>query len=59
MDKGRAKEIASSPIMADVRYNGKPIYIESVNEKKGTAKIHPLDRTVIVEEVSLNNLIEQ
>ena len=39
MDTKRAKEIASSPIMANVTYNGTPIYIESVNENKGTAKV--------------------
>lgn len=59
MDKIRAKEIASSPVMADVTYNGTPIYIESVNANKETAKIHPLDHPNSKQEVSLNRLMEK
>lgn len=58
MDKGRAKEIVSSPVMANVTYNGTPIYIESVNDNKGTAKIHPLNEPKNAQEVSLTNLME-
>lgn len=58
MDKKRAKEIASSPIMANVSYNGKPIYIESVNGNKKTANIHSLDQPSNKYEVSLTSLIE-
>ena len=58
MDKRRANEIVSSPIMVDVTYNGMPIYIESVNNNKGTANIHYLNQSSDVLEVSLNNLIE-
>jgi len=59
MDKIRAKEIASSPIMANVTYLGTQIYIENVNENKETANIHPLNIPKSRQEVSLNNLIEQ
>ena len=59
MDKIRAKEIASSSVMADVTYNGTPIYIESVNINKETAKIHPLDHPNSTQEVSLTRLMEK
>lgn len=59
MDKTRAKEIASSPVMADVTYNGTPIYIESVNVNKETAKIHTLDHPNSIQEVSLTRLVEK
>lgn len=58
MDKKRAKEIASSPVMANVAYNGTPIYIENVNDNNGTANIHPLDQPENRQEVSLNSLKE-
>jgi len=58
MNKRRAKEIASSPIMADVTYNGTPIYIESVNDATDTAYIHPLNQSKNRLEVSLDPLTE-
>lgn len=58
MDKKRAKQIASSPVMANVAYNGTPIYIENVNDNNGTANIHPLDQPENRQEVSLNSLKE-
>ncbi|KOA18469.1 small, acid-soluble spore protein H [Clostridium homopropionicum DSM 5847] len=58
MDKKRAKEIAYSPVMANVTYNGAQIYIESVNDNKETANIHPLNEPKNKQEVSLANLIE-
>lgn len=58
MDKKRAKEIASSPIMANVTYNGTPIYIESVNDNKETANIHLLNKPNNIQEVPLNSLLE-
>ena len=33
MNKQRAQEIATSPILANVTYNNVPIYIQNVNEK--------------------------
>lgn len=58
MDKRRAKEIASSPIMANVTYNGTPIYIESVNDSSETATIHSFNQPKNAQEVSLTSLLE-
>ena len=44
MDKQRAKEIAASPIMANVTHEGEQIYIQHVNEQSETATIYPLDQ---------------
>lgn len=44
MDINRANEIASSPDMASVTYNGTPIYIESVNLDKGMSYVYPLNQ---------------
>lgn len=58
MDKRRAKQIASSAIMANVTYNGTAIYIESINDNKETAYIHPLNQPKNRQEVSLSTLSE-
>jgi len=58
MNKKRAKEIVSSPIMANVTYNGTPIYIKNVDDNQETANIHPLDQPKNTQEVSLTNLLE-
>lgn len=58
MDKRRAIEIATSLSMANVTYNEDQIYIESVNESKGTASIHFLEQPGISKEVSLSSLVE-
>lgn len=58
MDKVRAREIASSPIMAEVTHNGTRIYIESVNDDNDTAKIHPVNNPKSEQEVALTDLIE-
>ncbi|PKM96323.1 MAG: H-type small acid-soluble spore protein [Firmicutes bacterium HGW-Firmicutes-1] len=58
MDKKRAKEIASSLDMANVTYNDTQIYIETVNENKGTASIHFLTQPEKSQEVSLSSLEE-
>lgn len=57
MDKQRAKEIATSPDMKNVTYNGTPIYIEAVKEN-GTAVIYPLGQPEKEQEVSINSLVE-
>jgi small acid-soluble spore protein H (minor) len=59
MNKQRAKDIVSSPVMINVTYNDMPIYIEYVNENNNTAKIHFLNQPDDKQEVSLNNLVEQ
>ncbi|HLS07037.1 MAG TPA: H-type small acid-soluble spore protein [Bacillota bacterium] len=43
MNKQRAIEIAKSPVMEDVTYNGDQIYIQHVNEQTNMANIHLLD----------------
>jgi small acid-soluble spore protein H (minor) len=40
MDAQRAQEITNSTIMANVIYNGTPIYIEHVDQQKGITTIH-------------------
>lgn len=59
MNKIRAKEIATSPVMANVTYNGDSVYIEKVNEIKDTASIHLLHQPQTTREVPLTTLIEQ
>lgn len=59
MDKKRAQEIASSPVMANVAFNGTPVYIENVNENRGTANIHSLDNPRDKREVSVKKLEER
>jgi small acid-soluble spore protein H (minor) len=54
----RAKEIASSPVMANVTYNGTPIYIENVNENNSSASVHPLNQPGNRQEVPLTSLSE-
>lgn len=58
MDKRRAKEIASSPVMINVTCNGTPVYIESIDENSGTANIHPINQPGNRQEVALTSLIE-
>jgi small acid-soluble spore protein H (minor) len=58
MNKQRAKEIAASPVMANVTYQGVPIYIQHVDENNETARIYPLDQPENEQTVSLNSLIE-
>lgn len=58
MNINRAKEIADSPVMANVTYNGAQIYIQNVNEEANTARIYPLDNPQNEQNVSLNQLIE-
>ena len=58
MDKKRAQEIASSPEMINVNYNGDLIYIEDINSTKDTASIHSLNQPEYSQEVSLTQLVE-
>ena len=54
----RAKEITVSPEMISVTYNGKPIYIQNVDEKNDTARIYPLDDPSQEKSVSIAQLTE-
>ncbi len=58
MNKQRAQEIAASPVMANVTYNGAPIYIQNVDEDNETARIYPLDQPESEQEVNLDSLSE-
>jgi small acid-soluble spore protein H (minor) len=59
MDPERAKQIAGSPIMANVTLQGTPVYIEHVNEAQMTADVHFLDKPLSQKkQVPLINLIE-
>ncbi|RNC29853.1 MAG: Small, acid-soluble spore protein H [Candidatus Dichloromethanomonas elyunquensis] len=44
MDLTRAKEILSSPETIQVRYQGSPVWIESIREGSGTAEVTVLDK---------------
>lgn len=57
MDAKRAREIAASPVMANVKYNGVPIYIESVINDN-TAMVHSLTNPSYRQQVNLSKLIE-
>lgn len=58
MNVQRAQEIAASPVMENVEYNGVRIYIQHVNEENETARIYPLDRPDQEQEVPLRSLSE-
>lgn len=58
MDELRAKDIACSQVMANVTFLETQVYIESVNENKGTANIYILNQPNSKQEVPLISLIE-
>ncbi|MCL7749450.1 MULTISPECIES: small acid-soluble spore protein H [Halalkalibacter] len=58
MNKLRAQEIAASPVMANVTYNGTPIYIQNVSNDHDIARIFPLDDPENEQEVNLSSLVE-
>lgn len=58
MNNKRATEIASSPDMVNVTYDGRSIYIENVNPVKDSASIHFLNQPHNSQEVSLTQLVE-
>lgn len=58
MEKERAEEIAESPVMANVSYQGEAIYIQHVDEESDTARIYPLDEPENEQSVPLNELNE-
>ncbi len=59
LNQKRAKQISSSPIMANVTYEGTPVYIERVNDITGTAYIHSLDMPGMRKEVFISELTEE
>jgi small acid-soluble spore protein H (minor) len=58
LNKQRAQEIVESPEIINVKYNGKPIYIQHVDEKTNMARIYPLDEPTKEEDVPLEQLEE-
>ncbi|MDQ0062573.1 small acid-soluble spore protein H (minor) [Paenibacillus harenae] len=58
MNVQRAREIAASPTMENVEYNGVRIYIQHVNEENETARIYPLGQPEQEQEVPLRSLSE-
>lgn len=58
MNLQRAKEIAESPVMADVTFNGERIYIQNVDDEEGLARIYPLDNPQDEKQVAIGDLIE-
>ena len=59
MDAQRAQQIASQSTMANVMYNGEPIYIEHVDQQQGVATIHSLNNPNNKQSVSVDSLQEQ
>ncbi|MGE8204845.1 small acid-soluble spore protein H [Heyndrickxia sp. NPDC080065] len=59
MNKQRAQEIAKSSVMCNVTYNGKPIYIQHVDENNETARIFPIGQPENEQDVSLSSLVEK
>ncbi|MGM0873429.1 MAG: H-type small acid-soluble spore protein [Bacillota bacterium] len=59
MDVSRAKEISQSGDMMNVQYQGEGIYIQSVNENQGTARIYPLNNPQAEKDVPVDSLMEQ
>lgn len=58
MDKQRAQEIAASPKMVRVTYEGEPIYIQHVSDASDTARVYPLGSPENEKEVALSDLKE-
>ncbi|GAB2695214.1 H-type small acid-soluble spore protein [Paenibacillus thermoaerophilus] len=59
MYKQRAIEIANSPVMANVKYQGMPIYIQHVDERNETARIYLLAQPENEMDVPLDSLREE
>jgi small acid-soluble spore protein H (minor) len=58
MHRMRAEEIAQSPEMKHVTYNGMAVYIQQVNDN-GTARVFPLEDAQHEFDVQLTNLYEK
>jgi len=59
MNVQRAKEIASSPDVKEVKYNGERVYIQDVDEQNETARIYVLEQPENMQEVQVDNLTEE
>lgn len=58
MNVTRAQQIAQSPDMKNVTYNGKSVYIEHVDAQTETATIHFLDNSEKQQLVPVSQLEE-
>ncbi|MED4583538.1 small acid-soluble spore protein H [Brevibacillus choshinensis] len=58
MNKQRAKEIAASPVMANVTCDGIPVYIQHVDEESEMARIYALNQPENEQSVPVNSLTE-
>jgi len=58
MDLQRAKEIASSPVMAHVTHDGHQVYIQSVDEGSQKARVYHLKNPDHRYEVHVHELTE-
>jgi small acid-soluble spore protein H (minor) len=54
----RAAEIAASPVMANVTFDGDRVYIQHVDEATATARIYPLDQPEREQSVPVSQLNE-
>ncbi len=59
MNSDRAKQIVSSPVMANVLYKNTRVYMESVNDADQTCMVHSLDNPGNKMNVPLSGLNEQ
>lgn len=59
MNVTRAKEISQLGEMINVQFEGEGIYIQSVNEDQGTARIYPLNNPEAEKDVPVDRLLEQ
>ncbi|WP_240375897.1 H-type small acid-soluble spore protein [Bacillus piscicola] len=59
MNTMRAQEISESPVMANVTYDGTPVYIQKVDSDNNTARIYALDDPDNEVSVPLDQLVEQ
>ncbi|MGP4039224.1 H-type small acid-soluble spore protein [Gracilibacillus sp. D59] len=59
MNLMRAKEIKDDPVMKDVVYNGKYVYIEDVNDETQQALVRYTKEAAGEFEVDVTNLVEK
>ncbi|MDY0409684.1 H-type small acid-soluble spore protein [Virgibacillus soli] len=59
MNRMRAEEIANSPDLQHVVYNGKRVYIQNVNSESDTARVYYLDDPSNEFDAQLSNLFEK
>lgn len=59
MDVTRARQILQAEQKIQVTYQGVPVWIDGVEEKTSTARIHPEGDPQDTKVVSVNQLVEQ